>query len=165
MAKVKETDLMQDEKPKVENIFGKRFEELTPEDFAHVDLRTRKDYYQYNEAVKYIRKKFKKEFLKGDLDLPFVYIPHDLLETHKIKFQRREKPSNKPTSFNFKLMDCWVKFYETLDPGNEYVLPKEVINEINRLGRPTYKQVKYPDGTYETVLDKYEPRFSCQAVF
>lgn len=131
---------------------GRYLMEKVPQNLEELPLNTIDDYYTYNALARKLRK-------------PVKFIPHTLFYKQKIKFIRTDNQRSTPLKLRFRSGKYMIDFQKTLKPGEEYDLPIPVIEYLNGLKEAKYKQIKYPDGRAETVLDHYKHRFSCQAIY
>lgn len=127
-------------------------------DLASLPLETREDYFKYNEEARKQRK-------------PIKFLPHDFFPKQRVRFVRMDNQTGNPLKLRFRSAEKLIDFNSERDleekmlmDSQEYDLPLPVIEHLNSRKVPRYKQVKYPDGTHETVLSHHEHRFSCQMV-
>lgn len=148
-----------------DKIDGELKNELNPrksfcslEELEAMPLQVYEDYIKYNEAVRQRRKVLRKK------DVPYLYAPMDLVPKSKGKITRK-KHRGLPININMRHLDKAVWFKcpkEGFKDGDIIEVPNCLINEINNLSEPVYKQVKYPDGTSNTVLDYMDEKYSFQ---
>lgn len=132
------------------------------EDLDAMPLKTHDDYLKYNEALRGRRRVLRKK------DSPpfYLYAPMDVIDCVKVKITRT-KNRGLPININMRKLDraIWFKSPKKgFKDGQEIMIPKSLVDEINNLSIPIYKQVKYPDGSHETVLDYMENQYSCQVL-
>lgn len=132
------------------------------EDLDAMPLKTYDDYLKYNEALRGRRRVLRKK------DTPpfYLYAPMDVIECVKVKITRT---SNRglPININMRKLGkaIWFKSPKKgFKDGSDIMMPKCLVDTINNLAIPKYKQVKYPDGSHETVLDYMENQYSCQVL-
>ena len=132
----------------------------TLEELAAMPLNTHEDYLAYNEAVRNRRRVTRKK------DVEYLYAPLDKVKCHKVRVTRTHN-RGQPIHLNLRKLDKAV-WYRTPKPGladgAEVELPECIINDVNKLAEPKYKQITYPDGSFETVLDYWDNKYSCQVV-
>lgn len=123
-----------------------------PLDLEDMPLTSIEDYKAYNKMARKLRK-------------PVKFVPHNFFPKQKVRFIRSDNQRNNPLKLRFRSGEYMLDFQQTLKPGEVYDLPIPVIDYLNNLKEARYKQIKYPDGRAETVLDYHKHRFSCQAIF
>lgn len=132
-----------------ENLAGelvKRAEKINLEDMP---LETIDDYRAYNAEARRQKKQIK-------------FIPLEMFPKTKVRFVRMDGQSGNPLHVRWRDAKTLIDFDRTLKDGEELELPNVVIDYLNNKKVPKYKQVKYPDGSAETVLSHHEHRFTCQ---
>lgn len=130
------------------------------EDLDEMPLKTHEDYIRYNEAVRQRRRVLRKK------DVEYMYAPLDLVKTCKVRLTRK-KNRGMPININKRLLDKAVWFQSPkggFKDGEEVELPECLLNWLNGLAVPVYKQEKYPDGSYSTVLDRMDEVYSAQVM-
>ena len=123
-----------------------------PEDLDDLPLESVDDYRVYNRWARVFKK-------------PVKFPPIEMHKHRKVRFTRSDNQRGNPLSVRRRDGESLIDFHMILEDGKEYDLPVPIINFINKLGVPRYKEVKYPDGTSETVFSHNEMRFACQAVY
>jgi len=123
-----------------------------PLDLEDMPLNSIEDYKAYNKMARKQRK-------------PVKFVPHDLFPKQRVRFIRSDNQPSNPLKLRFRSGEYMIDFQKTLKPGEVYELPIPVIDYLNNLKEARYKQIKYPDGRAETVLDYHKHRFSCQAIY
>lgn len=93
---------------------------------------------------------------------PIKFIPPELYPQQKIKFRRVDNQKGNNAKIRFRSGKYLLDIKKEIKDGEVLDLPIPVIEYINSRQVDKYKQVKYPDGTYETVYSHSEPRFTCQ---
>jgi len=126
----------------------KRAERVNLEDMP---LEKPDDYRAYNEEARRQKKQVK-------------FIPDDMFPKTKVRFVRMDGQAGNPLHVRWRDAKTLIDFDRTLKDGEEVELPNVVIDYLNNKKIPKYKQVKYPDGSAETVLSHYDHRFTCQMV-
>lgn len=132
----------------------------TLEDLESMPLKTYEDYKNYNKAVRQ-RRKFTRQ-----KDVEYLYAPLDLVPCKKVRITRTSN-RGKPININLRKLEYAIWFRSPkggYKDGDEILLPTCLIDEINNLSEPKYKQVKYPDGSHETVLDYWDNKYSVQTL-
>lgn len=130
------------------------------EDLENMPLQKYEDYLAYNDAVRLRRKYTRKK------DVPFLYAPEDLVPMRKVRITRTSN-RGKPIHINIRKTKYAVWFKSPpkgYADGEEIMMPECMIEEINKLAEAKYKQVKYPDGSHETVLDYWDNKYSVQTI-
>ena len=133
---------------------------LSLEELDALPLKTYDDYISYNEAIRARRKALRKK------DAEFLYAPMDLIDCVKAKITRK---SNRglPININLKRLAKAVWFQSPKNgfkDGDTIEMPRSLVDEINDIAEPKYKQVKYPDGSFDTVLDYMDEKYSVQVL-
>ena len=128
------------------------------EELDEMPLKTYEDYLAYNKLVRKRRRALRKR------DVEFLYCPIDLVPRRKVKLTRT---SNRglPININMRKLEHAVWFKSPkhgFKDGETVEIPECLIDKINDLSEPVYKQVKYPDGSHSTVLDYMDNKYSCQ---
>lgn len=132
----------------------------TLEELDDMPLLTHEDYKKYNEAVRARRKALREK------DVEFLYAPIDVIKCSKVRITRTSN-RGKPINLNLRKLKHAVWFQspkEGYKDGEEVIIPDCLIDEINKLSEPKYKQVKYPDGSSETKFDYWDNKYSVQMV-
>ncbi len=130
------------------------------EDLDAMSLASYDDYLKYNEAVRARRKVLRKK------DAQFLYAPIDIIDCVKVKITRTRN-RGLPININMRKLKhaIWFKSpKEGFKDGQDIMMPRVLVDEVNGLSIPKYKQVKYPDGSFETVLDYMENQYSVQVL-
>lgn len=129
-------------------------------DLEEMPLRTHQDYINYNDAVRTRRRHLRKK------DVDYMYAPMDIVKKVKVRLTRTSN-QNLPININIRDLDTAI-WFKSPDGGFKHgdivELPAMIIDRINSLAEPKYKQEKYPDGTHATVLDYWDNKYSCQYI-
>jgi len=140
----------------------KSSESLTIDDIQDMPLETAEDYFAYNDAVRAYRKRTRMK--DGKYKLPFKYIPHELVQCVNVKMTRT-KNRGRPISINLRCSKEWIHVKGYYKDGEETRIPFCMVNRINDLAEPKYKQVTYQDGSYSTELDYMDNKYNCQVIY
>ena len=126
-------------------------------ELEEMPLDTYEDYLKHNEKVREYRLKTRKPVGK------IKYCPLEKLKLRKCKITRT---SNRGVDIdiNLKLSKEAIWFKGKFKDGEEVLLPDAIINKINSLSVPIYKQVKTKDGGNISVLDYYENKYNCSVM-
>jgi len=143
--------------PKVEEV---KKEVLSLEELDAMPLKTYNDYLKYNDAVRVRRKALRKK------DVEYMYAPLHIVECVKAKITRK---SNRGLPININLRNLrkavWFQSPKNgFKDGDVIEMPKCLVDEINDIAEPKYKQIKYPDGSFDTVLDYMDEKYSVQVL-
>ena len=128
------------------------------EDLDDMPLDTHEDYKAYNEAVRRRRRVLRKK------DVDFLYAPIEVLNCIKCRITRTRN-RGQPIKINRKYLKEAIWFQSPrggFKDGEEVMVPDCMVDIINGFAEPKYKQVLYPDGSHETVLDYMDNKYSCQ---
>ena len=119
-------------------------------------LTTYKEYEEYNAAARKENKRLKL------CRYPCKPCPIELHPTERVVFGRVDQPQNPlPVPLSNDLID----YNETLTPGKTYDLPRVIINHLMSLGTPVWKKRTNPDGSIDTYISHYEPRFTLRTIY
>jgi hypothetical protein len=127
-----------------------------PNSIEDMPLETFDDYQAYNKAARKENKRLKM------LRYPCKPCPVELHPKERIIFNRVDQPTN---ALPVHLSNHLIDFDQVLYPGQEYELPRVVVNYLQKKGVPVWKWYDNPDGSKETRLSHYEPRFALRTVF
>lgn len=130
------------------------------EELEQMPLKKYEDYLAYNDAVRQ-RRKFTRT-----KDVDYIYAPLDVIPCKKVRITRTSN-RGKPINLNLRKLQHAVWFRSPkggYKDGDEIDLPVCLIDEVNNLSEPKFKQVKYPDGSHETVLDYWDNKYSVQTI-
>lgn len=113
------------------------------------------DYMAYNKEARKLNKKL------GLCRYPIKPCPIELHPKERIVFGRNDQPSNPlPVYKSDDIIDFKIKLY----PGKTYDLPVYIVNYLMGKGNPVWKWYDNPDGSRETRISHYKPRFSIRSV-
>ena len=119
-------------------------------------LNTFQDYMQYNaEARKHNRSLRMSRY-------QIKQIPIELHPQERVVFGRNDQPLN---PLKVYLSDHMIHFDKTLHPGQTYDLPVYVVDYLSKKGNPVWKWFQNQDGSKETRVDHYTPRFALRTVY
>lgn len=164
------SDYMQEEQSDEEqSSTGNDFEKLLeiarkdPEYFNELSLETYEDYLKHNELIRRLRMRLRKSRSDEKSQLAYRYCPLEKIPSTKI-YLTRTVNRGQPIRLNLRRpgMACWLQ--REYKDGEEAILPNCMIPEILKLAEAKYKQVKYPDGTGETVFDYWDNKYNCNPV-
>ena len=114
------------------------------------------DYVKYNERARAMNKKLK------ICRYPIKPCPIELHPSERIVFARKDQPLN---PLHVYLSDDMIDYKEILVPGKTYDIPRYVVDYLARKGTPIWKWFDNPDGSKETRIAAYDPRFSLRTVY
>lgn len=126
------------------------------DDIRTMKLETLEDYQEYNRRARAENKKY------GMCRYPIKQCPEELHPKQRVVFNRNDQPMNPLPVY---LSNDQIDFKKTLVPGKEYELPICVIEHLHSKGVPVWKWYDNPDGSKETRISHYDPRFSLRSVF
>jgi len=127
-----------------------------PHSIEQMPLTTYEEYREYNKAARKENKRL------GMCRYPCKQCPVELHPKERVVFGRRDQPTNPLPVF---LSNHLIHYEETLQPGKTYDLPRVVINYLAEKGTPIWKSHTNPDGSVDTRIDHYDPRFSLRTVY
>jgi hypothetical protein len=133
-------------------------EKINPEHVPLHDLplETYADYKIYNKRVRMENKKARKNIYQCKP------CPIDLHPKQRIIFGRKDQPRNPlPVYLSTDMID----FKLTLVPGKTYDLPIMVLSHLNSKGSPIWERYVNDDGSEDSRISHYDPRFSIRTVF
>lgn len=119
------------------------------EELEKLPLNTFEDYAAYNKKAR-------------SLGIPVKVPPLELHKYVKCKITRLDNQGG--NVLRIRKRDALIDFDATIQPGVTVELPERIIDFIESLVYPQYKQVTYPDGTSETVFSHNNPRFAVSMV-
>ena len=119
-------------------------------------LNSIRDYRLYNEEARRLNKKL------GICRYPIKPCPIELHPKQRVVFGRNDQPSN---PLNVYLSNHLIHYDETLVPGKTYDLPECVINHLASKGNPVWQWFENSDGSKETRIASYTPRFSLRTIY
>lgn len=120
-------------------------------DLTKLPLKTVEDYQTYNHEARRQKK-------------PVKFPPLTMFQYVKTKIIRNDGQKNNPLHVRIRDAELMLDYDKELPINQEIEIPYPVLSWINCRAKKCYKEVKYPDGTSETVYSHDEPRFSCQMV-
>lgn len=130
--------------------------EVNEDPILAMPLTTFREYMAYNEAARKANKKFKY------CRYPIKPCPEELHPKQRVIFSRNDQPTNPQPVY---LRNHMIDFKKTLIPGKAYDLPHCVIEHLSNRGTSRWKWFDNPDGSRETRVYAYDPRFSLRTVF
>lgn len=131
-------------------------EEVVEDPILAMPLTTFREYMAYNEAARKANKKYRY------CRYPIKPCPTELHPKQRVVFHRNDQPSNPQPVY---LRNHMIDYKETLIPGKTYDLPHCIIDHLSKKGTPEWKWYDNPDGSRETRISHYNPRFSLRTVF
>lgn len=131
-------------------------DEVVSDPILAMPLTTFREYQEYNTAARKANKKYK--YCRYEIKP----CPEELHPKQRVIFNRNDQPSNPLPVY---LRNHLIEYKNTLIPGKEYDLPHCVINHLSEKGVPVWKWFDNPDGSRETRIESYKPRFSLRTVF
>ena len=158
----------QEEKPLFEDMIEKKAPEFySDEALAELDTSTYEALCLYNENVRKNRMRTRKT------TIPFKYVycekgsmpeeDEEMVPFQKVRLTRTHNRGT-PISLNIKDSKEWVHLKGVWEDGAEVRIPEIMVDRINELAEPKYKQVKYPDGSSATVLDYMDNKYNAQII-
>jgi len=141
-----------------EEVLEETLATATPEKLAIEDmpLETLRDYRLYNEEARKLNKKLRL------CRHPIKQCPVELHPHQRVRFHRNDQPQNPLPVF---LSDEKIHFEKTLVPGKDYDLPEYIVDYLSKKGDPIWGWVENPDGSRETKVVSYKPRFSLTNIY
>jgi hypothetical protein len=126
-----------------------------PLEIDKMPLNCLEDYMAYNKEARKLNKKLK------ICRYPIKPCPVELHPQERIVFGRNDQPNNPlPVYKSDDIIDFKMKLY----PGKTYDLPVYIVNYLMKKGTPEWKWADNPDGSRETRISHYKPRFSIRSV-
>jgi len=155
-----------------EPLFEDTIEKKSPEFYSDEAL-TELDTSTYEALCLYNKHVRKNRLRTRKATIPFKYVycekgsmpeeDQEMVPFRKVRMTRT-KNRGTPISLNIKDSKNWVHMKGIWDDGTELRIPEVMIDRINELAEPKYKQVKYPDGSSATVLDYMDNKYSVQII-
>lgn len=132
--------------------------EAAPKKLAIEDmpLNTLRDYMEYNKEARRLNKLYR------IARYPIKPCPVELHPKERIVFGRNDQPSNPLKVYK---SDDMIDFKMTLEPGKTYDLPVYIVDYLSKKGSPIWKWKSNADGSRETFVDHYAPRFAIRTVY
>lgn len=126
-------------------------------------LNSLRDYRLYNEEAARQNKiaKQKNPSMKTAA-YPYKQCPIELHPTTRVIFGRVDQPSNPLPVF---VSNNIIHFDKTLIPGQTYDLPQYIVSYLQSKGNPVWDWHEKPDGSRETYISTYTPRFTLRTVY
>lgn len=118
-------------------------------------LETLGDYMRYNAKAREMNKKLR------ICRYPIKQCPIELHPTERVVLGRNDQPTNPLPVY---LSNDMIEYKNKLVPGKPYDLPKCVVDYLASKGEPIWKWVTQPDGSKETRIAHYKPRFSLRTI-
>jgi hypothetical protein len=133
-------------------------EQTKPEKLSidQMPLDSLRDYRLYNEEAGRINKELRV------CKYPYKQCPVNLHPTTRVIFGRVDQPSNPLPVF---ISNSIIHFDKTLVPGETYDLPQYVVSYLQSKGDPVWAWHDKPDGSRETYVSTYTPRFTLRTVY
>jgi len=131
-------------------------DKATKDDLKFMPLESYEDYQEYNKRARAENKKY------GYCRHQIKQCPEELHPKQRVVFNRNDQPMNPLPVF---VSNDKIHFKKTLVPGKEYDLPQCIVEHLHNKGVPVWKWYDNPDGSKETRISHYDPRFSLRSVF
>lgn len=128
--------------------------EIVP--IEQMPLETMRDYINYNKEARRLNKMLR------ICRYPIKPCPVELHPKERIVFGRNDQPTN---SLSVYKSDDMIDFKMTLEPGKEYELPVYIVDYLSKKGSPIWKWQTHADGSKETYVSHYTPRFALRTVY
>lgn len=119
-------------------------------------LETMRDYINYNKEARRLNKQLR------ICRYPIKPCPVELHPTERIIFGRNDQPNN---SLPVYKSDDMIDFKMRLEPGKAYDLPVYIVDYLSKKGSPIWKWQTHADGSKETYVSHYTPRFALRTVY
>ena len=139
----------------IDNIIAKA-KETAPISIEDMPLTCLADYIAYNERARAMNKKLKIRRYE------IKPCPVELHPKERIVFARKDQPLNPLPVY---LSDDMIDYKEKLISGKTYDIPRYVVDYLAKKGTPIWKWFENPDGSKETRIAAYDPRFSLRTVY
>jgi hypothetical protein len=150
-------------KSKKENeVMDQEMQKVAIEDMPLNSLR---DYRLYNEEAAKLNKIAKARYGRAQgfqAPYPYKQCPEELHPTERVMFGRVDQPSN---ALPVHISNNIIHFQKTLVPGQVYDLPQYVVSYLQSKGNPIYKWHTKEDGSSETYVSEYKPRFAIRTIY
>lgn len=128
--------------------------EIVP--IEQMPLETMRDYINYNKEARRLNKMLR------ICRYPIKPCPIELHPKERIIFGRNDQPTN---SLPVYKSDDMIDFKMVLHPGKEYELPVYIVDYLSKKGSPIWKWQTHADGSKETYISHYTPRFAIRTVY
>jgi hypothetical protein len=126
------------------------------ENIEDMPLNSLADYMRYNEKARALNKKLKVS------RYPIKPCPVELHPKERIVFGRNDQPNNE---LDVYVSDSMIDFKMKLIPGKTYELPRYIVEYLSKKGTPVWKWFDNPDGSKETRISHYNPRFAIRTLY
>ena len=143
-------------KPEAEASVEPKKIQTEEERMAAMPLTSLPEYIRYNREARALNKRYR------TCKYPIKQCPVELHPTERIVFGRNDQPANPLQVF---LSNEYIEYKETLYPGKTYDIPRVVAEYLAEKGTPEWKKFTNPDGTVETRISHYNPRFALRTVY
>ena len=127
-----------------------------PIDIDKMEFNTIGDYVKYNKEARRLNKLYR------ICRYPIKPCPIELHPKERIVFGRNDQPTNPLPVYK---SDDMIDFKMTLEPGKTYDLPVYIVDYLSKKGTPVWKWKSNTDGSRETFVDHYAPRFAIRTVY
>lgn len=125
-------------------------------DIDQMPLNSLGDYMRYNKKATALNKKLK------ICRYPIKQCPVELHPHERIQFGRNDQPDNFLPVF---LSNDMIHYENKLYPGKIYDIPRCVVEYLSKKGNPIWKWFTLSDGSKETRIDSYTPRFALRTIY
>lgn len=125
-------------------------------DINDMPLNTLGDYLRYNKRARELNKKLRIS------RYAIKQCPAELHPKEKVQFSRNDGNNNKLPVYVSNEM---IEFKMTLEPGKIYELPRCVVEHLAKKGTPQWRWYNNADGSKETRISHYDPRFSLRTIY
>lgn len=127
-----------------------------PLEIESMPLNSLGDYMRYNAEARRLNKKLKL------CRYPIKQCPVELHPKERVTFTRNDQPTNPLPVY---LSDDMIHFEMTLKPGQTYELPRYVVDYLCKKGVPEWAWYDNTDGSKETRIKSYAPRFALRTIY
>lgn len=125
-------------------------------DINDMPLTTLGEYLRYNAKARELNKKLR------IARYPIKQCPIELHPKERVQFSRNDGNNNKLPVY---ISNEMIEFKMDLEIGKTYDLPRCVVEHIAGKGTPEWKWFTNPDGSKETRISHYNPRFSLRTIY
>lgn len=115
-----------------------------------------RDYINYNKEARRLNHQLK------ICRYPIKPCPIELHPKERIVFGRNDQPNNILPVYK---SDDMIDFKMKLEPGKTYDLPVYIVDYLSKKGYPVWKWFSNTDGSKETRISHYSPRFAIRTVY